>query len=144
MQRISTNENQLDTHRAWQAHIIDDVVLTPNRKISFLSTNTYIQYMLIPKILTQVNYQYDFTSSTQYQHKELLRWRFIVQTLSYAYINYELDIVWPWQWDVLTSFVTSHRHSGFPGDNNTTSTCTRYFMCILYGGTIGKSIVHTV
>ena len=40
----------------------------------------------------------------------LLRWRFIVQTLSY--ITYELDIVWPWQWDVLMSFVTSHRHSG--------------------------------
>ena len=43
----------------------------------------------------------------------------IVQTVSY--INYELDIVWPWHREVMTSFVTSHRHSGFPGDNNTPS-----------------------
>jgi hypothetical protein len=29
----------------------------------------------------------------------------IVQTM--RYINYELDIVWPWQKDVVMSFVTS-------------------------------------
>jgi hypothetical protein len=40
----------------------------------------------------------------------------VVQTMSY--INYELLIGWPWQWDVVTSLMTSQWHSGFPGDNN--------------------------
>ena len=43
----------------------------------------------------------------------------VVQTMSY--INYELLIGWPWQWDVVTSLMMSQWHSGFPGDNNTPS-----------------------
>ena len=48
----------------------------------------------------------------------------VVQTVSY--INYELLIEWPWQWCLVTSLMTSQRHSGFPGDNNTPSPGSSY------------------
>ncbi len=41
------------------------------------------------------------------------------QTMSY--INYELLIEWPWQWNDVTSVMTSQGHPGFPGDINTPS-----------------------
>ncbi len=48
----------------------------------------------------------------------------VVQTLSY--INYELLIEWPWQWDGVMSMMTSRWHPGFPGDINNCSKARRF------------------
>ena len=49
---------------------------------------------------------------------ESVEMELVIQTMSY--INYELLIEWSWQWDLVTSLVTSQRHSGFPGGGRST------------------------
>ena len=65
-----------------------------------------------------------------------------VQTMSY--LNYELLIEWPWQWDLVMSLVMSQRHAGFPGEMNTPSPgSTRWRVSELALGTVAVLERHS-
>ena len=68
----------------------------------------------------------------------------VLQTMSY--INYELHIEWPWQRCLVTSIVTSQRHSGFRGGgeiNTPSPGTTEWIAKDLALGTVAVSERHS-